>query len=94
MATATDTTSAFRVHSAIIALSDAALMSSDEETADAMMLAAQHARDEALSIPATDYGDIRTKLCMLIDDAGCGLIEVEGLAFIARDLDALLGRVQ
>lgn len=94
MATVTDTTSAIRVHSAIATLHGAALASYDEETADTMLLAANHARDEALVVPATDYSDVRAKLRLLIEDAGCGLVEVEGLAFIARDLDALIGRVQ
>lgn len=94
MATFTDTTSAIRVHSAVAALRDAALGSYDEETGDVMTLAAGHARDEAISVPATNYNDVRIKLQMLIDDAGCGLVEVEGLQFVLRDMDALNGRLQ
>ncbi|MBA4307613.1 MAG: hypothetical protein C0429_12845 [Sphingopyxis sp.] len=94
MAIITDTTSAICVHYAIAALHVATLATPDEETADIMALAADHARDEALATPATDYADVREKLRLLITDAGCGLVEVEGLAFIARDLDALIGRLQ
>ena len=94
MATFTDTTSAIRVHSAVAALRDAVLDSYDQETADVMTLATDHARDEAICVPAANYNDVRIKLQMLIDDAGCGLVEVEGLEFVLRDINALIGRVQ
>ena len=59
-----------------------------------MVEAASEALDSALSAPVRGFTDVRMKLAALIADAGCGLVEVDDLAFIARDLDTLLGRVQ
>lgn len=91
MADSVDIYTATEVHQAFLSMEG---FGHRDDIADAVFAAAVAARDAALAIPAGNYCDIRKKLQMLIDDAGCGLVEVEGLAFIARDIDVLLGRVQ
>lgn len=41
----------------------------------------------------TSFSDVRMKIAAIMGEAGCGLVEIEDLALVARDIDALLGRV-
>ena len=88
MAALATITSALALHSAIASFSVAV---PDEDASDAMIEAAAEALEAALAIPATTLGDVRLKLAALIWSADCGLVEVESLSLIARDLDALIG---
>ena len=84
-------TSAFRIHDCISTMRD---VSTEETHIDALSEAALHSLDCALAIPARNFSDVRMKLMAVMADAGCGLIEVENVAVIARDLDMLIGRLQ
>lgn len=89
MADAATITSSLFLRDALVCMSS--LVPTEDEL-DVMTLASTAALEQALAIPALTISDIRAKLAALIDDAGCGLVEVEGLDFIMRDLDALAGR--
>lgn len=65
-----------------------------DDIAGAVFDAASAARDAALIIPANGLRDIHSKICLLINDSGCGFIEVEHLALIEKDISFLMGQVQ
>lgn len=89
MAAAATITSALMLRDTLVCMSS---IVPQEDTSDAMTLAAMDALEQALSVPALTINDVQAKLAALIDDAGCGLVEVEGLDFIMRDLAVLAGR--
>lgn len=90
MAALATITSALALHSAIAAFSVAV---PDEDASEAMIEASAEALEAALAIPATTLSDVRLKLAAIMGEADCGLVELESLVFIARDLDALVGGV-
>lgn len=90
MAVAASITSALCLHSTLSAM---ALIAPDEDRST-LIGASLIALDDALAIPAQSFSDVRMKLAALMSEAGPGPIEVDDLAYIARDLDALLGRFQ
>lgn len=91
MADSVDTHTICDIHYLFLDMANA---SADEDVNDKCVSMALFARDVALETPSTSLADVKAKLEMLTEDAGCGLVEVEGLAFIMRDLDTLIGIVQ
>lgn len=89
MADAATITSSLFLRDALVCMSS---LVPNEDESDVMTLASMTALEQALAIPARTIGEVRFKLAALIDDAGCGLVEVEGLDFIMRDLVSLAGR--
>ena len=64
----------------------------DEEVSNTFVFAGLAALNDALQVPANTFGDVRMKLAAIMSEVGeGGLVEVEDLALLARDLDVLLG---
>lgn len=91
MAVLSPTTSALAFHASVALLSG---LASDDDTADLLCSAEMAALDVAIAAPARTMTDVRSKIMTLFAGAGCGLVEVEHLAFVARDLETLIARVQ
>lgn len=92
MASTAPTTSGLAFHASIVAFCEN--LSSDE-TIDMLVETGDIALDEALAAPANGFEDLRAKLAALMTEASdVGVVEVDDLAFIARDLDLLIGRIQ
>ena len=83
MADLANITSALMLRDALVCISSVV---PNEDESDTMIAASLVAMDAALAIPATTLSDVRMKLDAIVEDAGCGLVEVEHLAFIIRDL--------
>ena len=78
---------ALALHASILAIANDA--PSDDAFSDAIesSVAAMH---DTMQIPATSFTDVKLKLDLLIQEADVH-VEVWDLAFLVRDLEALLG---
>lgn len=91
MAASLSITTALAFHASILAIADNA---PDEEAFDAAIVTSVAAMHDAMEIPASSFTDVKLKLALLIQEADGGLVEAEDLAFLVRDLEALLGGAQ
>lgn len=89
MAADAATTTALAFHDSLLAMAAA---SQDDEASDILIDASIVSLESALRSPARHIDDVRMKLAAIMRDAETGLVEVENIAFIARDLDLLVGR--
>lgn len=89
MAAVAATTTALAFHDSLLSMASAA---QDDDACDILVTASLVSLDTALRSPVRHIDDVRMKLAAIMQDAETGLIEVENIAFIARDLDLLVGR--
>lgn len=66
--------------------------STNEDALATIVTASIDAFDAAMSVRVESITDVRTKLSLMMAESGGGLVEIENVAIIARDIDELLGR--